>query len=210
MRSRDTRSFTVELKSKRRSTAAPPSSIWGHAATLFKEVPEPSTRTLFRNEASSPVPTSSVQVTPKADNQSRRILPDLRVAESAPLEEALPIRVTRSNRKKGRVKMSENIERQGELPIDTAPTEPDEIIGTVSTSVPEPVDQGPADADNEDALWEASAPDTEVTQDPQSFVGSTSIVVPPMASRRDRKWTRRVEDLPRGERWKRRLPGVCR
>ena len=27
---------------------------------------------------------------------------------------------------------------------------------------------------------------------------------------RNRKWTRSVGDLPRGERWKRRLPEVCR
>jgi hypothetical protein len=28
--------------------------------------------------------------------------------------------------------------------------------------------------------------------------------------RRERTWTRKVDDLPRGERWKKRLPDVCR
>jgi hypothetical protein len=35
-------------------------------------------------------------------------------------------------------------------------------------------------------------------------------VVAPSPQRRGRKWARRVEDLPRSERWKRRLPEVCR
>jgi hypothetical protein len=105
--------------------------------------------------------------------------------------------------------MSENIERQRELPIETAPTEQNEIIRTVSAA-PEPVDLGPVEAENEESLWEASAPAIEVTRKPKSFAGSTPIVVPQKVLRRDRKWTRRAEDLPRSERWKRRLPSVCR
>ena len=211
MRSRNTRSFTVELKSKRRSTAAPmPPSIWGNAASLFRATPEPSNPTPVRTAVSPVSASPSVGIAPDAEKQARRVLPDLRVAESAPLEEALPIRVMRSNRKKGRT-MSEKIERQGELPIGTAPAEPDETVRMVSTSAPQPVNLGAVEAESEDVLWEASAPASEVAQEPQTFVGSAPIVVPQKASRHEpRKWTRRVEDLPRGERWKRRLPEVCR
>ncbi len=106
--------------------------------------------------------------------------------------------------------MSKNIEKQGEFPIETAPAEPYEVIRTVSTIASETVEQSPVETENEDVLWEASAPAAEMTGESQSFAGSAPIVAPQNTSRRDRKWTRRVEDLPRGERWKRRLPGVCR
>ncbi|HEX2555012.1 MAG TPA: hypothetical protein VHL98_15035 [Microvirga sp.] len=37
-----------------------------------------------------------------------------------------------------------------------------------------------------------------------------AIIVPQDDARPARRWARRVEELPRGERWKRRLPDVCR
>jgi hypothetical protein len=43
-----------------------------------------------------------------------------------------------------------------------------------------------------------------------SIVADARPIVPQTASWRDRKWTRSVEDLSRSERWRRRLPDVCR
>lgn len=48
-----------------------------------------------------------------------------------------------------------------------------------------------------------------VAPKPHSEVTHTPIIVQPMSPRRDRKWVRSVEELARGERWKRRLPEVC-
>ncbi len=208
MRSRNSRSFTVELKSKRPSATSAPPSIWGKAASLFKATSEPSNPKPVQKTASPALPNPTVGVASEAEKQPRRILRDLRV-ESAPLEEVPPIRVTRSNRKRGRT-MSENIERQGELPIESAPTAPNAVIDTVSTAAPKSVELAPIEAVSEDSLWEASEPAREVTQGPQILKGNTQIIAPQATSGRDRKWTRRVEDLPRGERWKRRLPSVCR
>lgn len=71
----------------------------------------------------------------------------------------------------------------------------------------------------------ASAPDRKVEPAPSSDAeAARPIVVPaeaarpaadtpivvPRGERPGRRWTRRGDDLPRGERWKRRLPEVCR
>jgi hypothetical protein len=45
---------------------------------------------------------------------------------------------------------------------------------------------------------------------PDSVAADTPIIVPQIARRWERKWVRAIEDLPRSERWRRRLPDVCR
>src|SRR5688500_15369817 len=101
MRSRNTRSFTVELKSKRRTSSDLSSSIWGNTASFLKAPPEPVRPSLFQKSAAPVLTKPSVSVVPEADKQPKRVLPDLRAVESLPPEEVRPIRVTRS-RKGGR------------------------------------------------------------------------------------------------------------
>ena len=107
--------------------------------------------------------------------------------------------------------MPDNMESQGTLQIKVAPFASDEVAAPAPTVETTRVELGQVGSQSEDALSAASATAIEVTRDLQSFGENTQIVVPQAASRRDRKWTQRVEDLPRGERWKlRRLPEVCR
>ncbi len=106
--------------------------------------------------------------------------------------------------------MSENAEGQDKLQVEVAPSASELVAESAAAAVTAQGGSGPIQAEAEDGLWEASAPTIEVTRQPEPFAGNTPIVVPQTASQRDRKWTRRVEDLPRSERWKRRLPQVCR
>ena len=78
MRSRDLRPFRVELKSKRRSSLAPPMSLWGQAANLFKTEPDPSGGILVTARTDAP-PTAPTNGLPLQAVQTRRVLPDLTV-----------------------------------------------------------------------------------------------------------------------------------
>ncbi len=198
MRSRDVRPFTVEFKTKRRPAAALPPSIWGSAAILLKTAPEPRTPPLVRGADTPILRAPSIEVAPESNHHPRRVLPDLRMAEAVVLDTDRPIRVTRRSRKGVRGMMQENVEKRGELQIETAAAQE------------KPVEHRRAEAESEDALWEASAPSREITQVPQPVEANTPLVVPQGMMPRSRRWTRRVEDLPRGERWRRRLPDVCR
>ena len=210
MRSRDTRSFTVELKTKRRSTAIPSPSLWGNAASLFKETPEPSTRALFRGAAPSPAPITPVSSASESDKQPRRILPDLRVAEALTPEEVPAVRATRSVRRKERKTMFGDLANQDKRQNDESLAASDESIEAARVVETTRRELASIPTESDDVLWEESAPISKVTRAPQSIVASTPLIVSQVASQRDRKWRRRVEDLPRGERWKRRLPEVCR
>jgi hypothetical protein len=210
MRSRGTRSFTVELKSKRRSTATQPPSIWGQSASLFTTPPEPGSPTPARKVA-APIPASPlIGVAPEAQKQPPRVLPDLRTVEPASPEEAPPTRMTRSSRKPGRQTMRDSVKTHDKLPVEAALPAPAEATRMAAAGGAAPVELYQDEAHSEDALWESSAPSIVAAPEPRSLVGNTAMVLTPVATQRGRKWTRGVEDLPRGERWKRRLPSVCR
>ncbi len=68
----------------------------------------------------------------------------------------------------------------------------------------------PDEAASEAALSGSGASSISVPAQAAPTAGDGPIVIPPSPQRRGRKWARRVEDLPRSERWKRRLPEVCR
>ena len=76
-----------------------------------------------------------------------------------------------------------------------------------ATSVhPEPV-RLPTGADIlHDAVFDGAVPIAAS----DGMAGDRPIIVPAAETRPGHEWERRAGDLPRGERWKRRLPEVCR
>lgn len=211
MRSRISRPVMVELKTRRRSTTAAPASIWGDAASLLKAPPEPSLPSVARQTTFSTPVSQTNRVAPDAGRQPRRVLPDLRVEQAVTLEKAQPTGVARSSRKLGPRTILDSVKKQDEPQVEAAPPAPVEATRTAATGGAAPVVGLYQDeAQSEDALWESSAPSVETASEARPLVGNTATMLPLIATQRTRKWVRGVEDLPRGERWKRRLPEVCR
>jgi hypothetical protein len=203
MRSRDVRPFTVEFKQKKRTTAAPPPSIWGKAADLFRTDPDPVGRPLERAGSSRSLPTHHY-----APVKVRRVLPDLQAAAGETALEVTAIPATRHRQQKGGKTMSQEMKNHIELTITAPPVASDQGLEAALPG------QGADDPDTAQAEPETvrtgDAPivvpyEVEAEQDRAPVVVSSTVSRPSA-----RRWTRKIEDLPRGERWKRRLPDVCR
>jgi hypothetical protein len=106
--------------------------------------------------------------------------------------------------------MLASVKKHDEPQVEATPPAPVEATRTAITAGAAPVELHQEEAQEEDALWESNAPSVEAAPETQPLEGSTVIMLSPIATQRHRKWARGVEDLPRGERWKRRLPQVCR
>lgn len=209
MRSRDLRTFTVEVKNKRRHAPPAPASLWADAEALLK----PAATNDHGPGAGEPI---QVRRAPSAGNgksdQSRRVLPDLRpskpetdaAAGSDPVAQA-------ANGADAAAKadgaMNGGAPRRGRGAIAPDPdTRPKRAArrpvpaGVAPLPAAEPA-AGPI------VVETAAAADTSARS---PVAGDTPIIVPGETAKPARRWARRVEDLPRGERWKRRLPDVCR
>jgi hypothetical protein len=210
MKSRDHRPFAVEHKTKRRSTPTLPASIWGDAVDHFRTPSEQApivAPDLIDASQSSPI----VAPEPKFAVDVRRVLPDLRIARVEVTEEvvATPVKQRRVHRKREPV-VSGSSEEQVEHQIETASAASDLPSETTPATGVETV----ARIESEDAP-EASLTSTNPTScadiaERQSAVMLALEAAVQTRHRRERTWTRKVDDLPRGERWKRRLPDVCR
>jgi len=202
MRSRDLRPFTVEIKNKRRHPASAPASIWADTGALLKLASEPDAGNsgtapqrvdMARDRAGAPVQSSPV----------RRVLPDLRAApaEAEPGAEAGPAVPPPAP------KIRRNAVRHDSGPLldhgalhAAKASEPAPSVSLEPVRLPQAADV-PHDAMFDGAVSTALGDD---------MAGDELIMMPAAGMQRTRKWTRRAGDLPRGERWKRRLPEVCR
>jgi hypothetical protein len=208
MKSRDLRPFAVEHKHKRRPIAQPPASIWGDAVDHFRAHSEPIRAVapdLIR--VLHPVPTPEPQV----GVEERRVLPDLRAAPVATAEEVGAIRVKRRavNRTGGALVVGDS-EKQHEHHIQVASTASD-LPTELASEIAVESDARPEAEDTPVASFRIETrSDIVVTQEPWSAMERVPVIGRPIGSRRERTWTRKVDDLPRGERWRRRLPEVCR
>jgi hypothetical protein len=106
--------------------------------------------------------------------------------------------------------MMSNVEKQSEAQIEPALTAPNVANDTTPIAQIEEEELVGSGNGQGSTLLDEGETTIAVAQEPRSITGDTPIVVPRRASRLDRRWVRRIEDLPRGERWKRRLPEVCR
>lgn len=206
MRSRDVRPFTVEFKTKRRPSANPASSLWGDTATLFKSASVQDEPPPFKSEPS--VPSAAPTITTEEPAQGRRILPDLRPVEAATVETAAPIRVPRAPRRKSldgtlhnpeehmtrQAKPTLSLETFDEVPAVHIETAVLEISAERGDDLPVQKITGQAEATEQSLFAPEGSP----------------IIAPPSMLQPRRKWLKRAAELPRGERWKRRLPEVCR
>ncbi len=204
------RPFTVEFKSKRRPTANLSPSIWGNTAQHFGIAPDrrpDPPRPSLDKLTFAPAPK---EAQPEAKVQTKRILPDLRVAEVKVDAEIVAVRVRRTPRKKGGNTMLHDAEKPNEHQMEPTSPVPDQIV------TPDPEAQvyqsGSPEADEvpSTALDLPTNSEIEVPQGSHSATSEASIVVPETGNQRSRRWVRGTHELRRGERWKRRLPEVCR
>lgn len=198
MRSRDVRPFAVEIKSKKRTPSAPPPSLWGETAHLFKTVADPSEPPTPHAPA-GPAKTMRPSETERAQTvPERRVLPDLRAVRAdgeAPIE---PAGADRENRRGRRAVPSQGREHRGGKGVrPIAPVrEPQPAADPqVTLFAPEPA-----------AAAIASLP-AAITASVAARQGGAAASEPRKTAR---KWARQIGDLPRSERWRRRLPEVCR
>ncbi len=200
MRKRELRPFTIEVKSKRRSVSSPPASIWGDTEKLFKAPPNQASGPVFPKIDGAIVASAPAAREPMGEAQARRILPDLRAAQIEVAEDAVAIRVEqRRTRKSEHILRDEGYSKRRKKAVASAPVAEDEL--TNKKRPEDALDGIPA---------AATSSSIEVAPDPHPTISRSPIIVPQMSPRRDRKWVRGVDELPRGEKWKRRLPEVCR
>jgi hypothetical protein len=215
MRSRDLRTFTVEIKNKRRHAATPPASLWADAeAALLKPVAVPNG---FGAGEPIEVRRGPSAGSAKAD-QPRRVLPDLRPAEPEPSageESGRNLRLADAGDGAGAAPPGRPSRRgRSAAPQGAEPRQKRGPRRSERPAVAPGLNANAADTRSADAAFAGSAfivAAAEVPVDGIALSGQAPmIVVPAGAERPARRWARRVEDLPRGERWKRRLPEVCR
>jgi hypothetical protein len=210
MKFRDLRTFTVEHKSKRRPTSAPPASIWGNATGLFRTTSDQASTVVSAPiDKAPPAPATTTEA--HADGQVRRILPDLRAPQVEMAEEvvAIPVKPRRAPRK-GRETEQRDADKQSAHQIESPSTTPDIASMTAPTIVAEAVALAGADDTPRAPLTSEPRADIVVTQEQWSAMVHAPEAALLTHARRERTWTRKVDDLARGERWKRRLPEVCR
>jgi hypothetical protein len=206
MRSRDVRPFKVEIKTKRRPTAVLPSSIWGDTANLFKTTQDRDS-VLPASENRQPVVTAAVETHTPQDGQARRVLPDLRTIDVVAEEEVAIAPVKRASRRQSGAAKPRLTKDQGQhsLQPDAIPdvSSPAQTIhvetSSLSISAGESGDLAPQSAVLPEALQDTILPPV-----------SAPIVAAPGVVRAGRKWSQPGAALPRWEKWKRRLPEVCR
>jgi hypothetical protein len=181
------RPFTIELKTKRRASTAAAFN-WGAAAAVL--APEPPLICEGSSATRDPEPRFGTSVSAPgkvlAQSSVRRVLPDLRVDDSASSAQVPDLK---SRRKvKARVELG-STNRDVDKPV------PDRRNPTEASSAP----VAASGAKSEDTRSRSmGSPAKDAVVDPASR--------PALA----RKWARPVASLRRGERWKRRLPDVCR
>jgi hypothetical protein len=199
MKSRNLRTFTVEHKTKRRPTPTLPTSIWGHVSGLFSTTSDQANMVVPAPiDDMSPAPIRKTEA--HGDIQVRRILPDLRATQVEVAEDVVAIRLKPRRVPRKRVEtVQQDADKQSAHQVE----QPSAI--TVETlALAEPDDTPKASFTRE------ARGDIVVMQEPWSAVELAPAIGRPISSRRERTWTRKVDDLARGERWRRRLPEVCR
>ncbi len=205
MRSRDLRPFTVEIKSKRRNPATTPASIWADTEAILKAAAEPAGCLLGGRGEPIEVRRTEAAAAPTLASQARRVLPDLRAmgpetepAAGADKAVARKLHRTRTLNRKG-----------GEaMPHDTKHQPKRASASDLTASMPDPNRASAAEPEALAVAGEGAMP-IAVPAEIVPPAGDAPIIVH-RAARPGRRWARRADDLPRGERWKRRLPEVCR
>lgn len=204
------RPFRVEIKTKRRAHPVLPPSIWGDAATLLKAAPDQPSEIPRMRQVDQVVTVPSKSLLPVQAAQARRILPDLRTIEVAASEPAAPLRVTRTPRKKGGNIMLHDTEKMVEHQEDTSPSardnEPAQAIHIEASSLA--ISEG--DEDIRLSQSGAETAETEASEEANPIPTSTSAALHEPPLQPSRKWVKGAAELPRWEKWRRRLPGVCR
>jgi hypothetical protein len=207
MKSRDLRTVTVEHKTKRRPSAPAHASIWGNALGPFTHPSDRDSPVAPAPENQAP-PVSATMAEGHGGIQARRILPDLRAAQVEAAEDVVSLRVKqrRAPRKRGETTLPDAETRRHDVehPSTTPPLTYEAAPAVaIETSPDEAVTASKAQLS---ALFR---PPVESRLDWRAATAPWTIA-PHTRKRRQRSWTRKVHDLPRGERWKRRLPDVCR
>jgi hypothetical protein len=193
MRSRDIKPFAIEIRTKKRSPSGQSPSIWGDSAGLLKEASAPS-------RASPPdrQPSARSQDAPlvvQAVPAERRILQDLRPSD---VPDPTPVVETREPRRQRRKTIDGT--------ASTAARKPEASRSPKSVTYNVDVQHDESGSAVRSALRLIDYPIVKA-EVPQA-------APPRLRSREPRrlpkKWARQLSDLPRGERWRRRLPAVCR
>ena len=139
--------------------------------------------------------------------QASRILPDLRTIEVAVAEPAAPLRVTRTPRKKGGNIMLHDTEKMVVHQENSSPTaqdnEPAQAIHIEASSLA--ISEG-----DQDVRLSLSRAESAVAQEANPIPTSAPTATPELVLQPSRKWAKGTAELPRWEKWKRRLPQVCR
>ncbi len=211
MRKRELRPFTVEVKSKRRSVSTPPASIWGDTEKLFKASPNRASGPVFPKIDEAIAASAPAVREPAGEIQARRILPDLRAAQIEVAEDAVAIHVEQHRTRKSDSEHLPRDERHPKRRKQAVVVVPD--VDVVSASNAKVVLTGKKKKSGKaQTVTPSKAPSSAIVVTPRSHVeiAHTPIIAQQIPPRRDRKWVRGVDDLSRGERWKRRLPEVCR
>ncbi len=206
MRSRDVRPFTVEIKTKRRPTTASSSSIWGDTANLFRSAQDRDA-VLPASENHRPPVTGAVETRTAHDAQARRVLPDLRAIDGVAEEEAALAPVKRAPRRQPGAAKPRRTDDRARPPLQPATT-PD--VGSPAQTIHVETSALSISGGESGDLVAPSAALPEALQDTILPSVSAPIVAVPGIVRAGRKWSQPGAALPRWEKWKRRLPEVCR
>jgi len=210
MRKRELRPFTVEVKSKRRSISTPPASIWGDTEKLFRAPPSQASGPVSPKSDEAIVAPAPAATEPAGEIHSRRILPDLRAAQIEVAEDAVAIRIKERRPPKSDREHLPREERHPKRRKQAVVVVPDvDVVSTSSAKVVLTVKKKRGKAQT---FTPSIAPSSVIVVTPRSHVeiAHTPIIAQQASPRRDRKWVRGIDELSRGERWKRRLPEVCR
>jgi len=198
------------MKSKRRSIPVPPASIWGDTEKLFKAALGRASEPLPLKKDDAVAASAPSASEPVGEVQPRRILPDLRATQIQVDEEAVTIRVkprrTQKNSGEHPPRDEGHTKRRKKAIVDVGD------VDVVSTPTAKIVLVGKKERGNAQNVRPSIAPSSAIVIAPKPHVeiAYSPIMIQPMSPRRDRKWVLSVEELPRGQRWKRRLPDVCR
>jgi hypothetical protein len=199
MKPRDLRTFTVEHKTKRRRNSTPPASLWSNAAGLFRATFDQASTEIPASIDGAP-PVSGGTTEAHGDIQVRRILPDLRATQVEVAEDVVAIRVKPRRAPRKRVEtVQQDADKQSAHQVEQPSAITVESIALAS-----------ADDTPKASFTSEPRSSIAVRQDQWSAMVHAPAAARPISSGRERTWTRRVDDLPRGERWKKRLPDVCR